>query len=325
MLEPAQSELNRIPGYAGYRSKERRRDDDRAVRNQLADDLDASAAQVETIGRDLANQRRLDAIQPVESLFRQVGHLANRVRTAPSGYAGLYDEREIDELALDQLRRFDEQAAKEASTLAEQVTALQRAAANAGDFAPALGMVVDEVSRLSALWDGRTRVIETARPSPESELVSLLDPASPTAAASQAIVLNVGDAFAIYDRNAIVTATLRIATPPHEVVLARMDSGPDWLFLLQGETTRAATVTETPDDPQPEGTVLVDNPGRSKATDHAGATAEAAVLATIVESGAEAGRESSIWVGLDWGTQRRQYSGTIIHLSDLETFGRPSE
>lgn len=325
MLERAQSELNRIPGYTGYRAKERRRDDDRAVRNQLADDLDASAAHVESIGRDLANLRRLDAIQPVESLFRQIGHLANRVRTATSGYAGLFDEREIDELALDQLRRFDEQVAQESSTLAEQVIALQRAAGNSADLAPALTTVVEEVSRLSTLWDGRARVIETARPSPETELVSLIDPPVPQAAASKPIVLNLGDAFAIYDRNAIVTATLRIDAPPHEVTLARMDSGPDWLLVLQGETTRAATVTETQSEQRPEGTVLVDGPGRSKATDHAGATAEAAVVATIVEIRAEAERESSIWVGLDWGKQRRQYSGTIIHLSDLETFGRPTE
>jgi len=325
MLDRARSALNRIPGYTGYRAKERRRDDDRAVRNQLADDLDASAAQIESIGRDLANQRRLDAIQPVESLFRQIGHLANRVRTAPSGYAGLYDEREIDELALDQLRRFDEQAAKEASTLAEQVTSLQRGAALPGDFAPALATAVDEVSRLSALWDGRTRVVETARPSPETELVSLLDPAVPQTSTTKPIVLSVGDAFAIYDRNAIVTAKLRIDAAPHDVTLMRMDSGPDWLFLLQGDTTKAATVTETPDEQRPEGTVLFDGPGRSKATDHTGTNAEAAVVATIVESGAAGDKESSIWIRLDWGKQRRQYSGIAIHPSDLETFGRPTE
>lgn len=83
MLERVQRALNQIPGYTAYQSKERRRDDDRAVRNQLADELDASAAQVETIGRDLANKRKLDLIQPVESLFHQIGHLANRVRIAP--------------------------------------------------------------------------------------------------------------------------------------------------------------------------------------------------------------------------------------------------
>jgi hypothetical protein len=324
MLERVQKALNQIPGYTAYQSKERRRDDDRAVRNQLADELDATAAQVEAIGRDLANERKLNLIQPIESLFHQIGHLANRVRTAPSGYTGLFDEREVDELALDQLRRFDEQAATETTTLAELVTALQRQVSSSADPASAIASAVAEVSRLSALWDGRGRVLETARPSPESELVALLDPASPPTAAPKSVVIDVGDAVAVAGKNAIVTATLRVDASPHEVLLGRLDNGPDWLLVLQGTSPTVATVVDASGTERPSGTILVEGQGRSQATDRTGAAAEAAVAVTIVESGGESDGESTIWVGLDWGKEQRQYRGSTFHPSDLETFGRPT-
>lgn len=324
MLERVQQTLDRIPGYTAYRAKERRRDDDRAIREQFADDLDATAAQVETITRDLANQRRLDLIQPVESLFRQIGHLASRVRTAPAGYAGLFDEREIDELALDQLRRFDEQTIAESSTLAEQVTALQRAAAAKGDLAPLVAAVEEEVARIGAIWDGRMRVVESARPSPEREVVALLDPAQPSPTNDRPLTVNVGDALAILDENFIVTSMLRVDAAPHELLLARLDSGPTWLFLLQGQSTLAASVVQVEDGNEPAGSPLAAGQGRSQATDHTGATAEAAVAFALHAVGDDEAQQGTIWLRLDWGREQRQYSGKRLHMSDVEMFGRPT-
>ena len=65
-------------------------------------------ARVERIGRDLANARRLGEIGAVERASQAIRHYIDRVRTATPGYGGLFGERDIDGVALDQLRLFDE-------------------------------------------------------------------------------------------------------------------------------------------------------------------------------------------------------------------------
>ena len=100
--------LDRVPGYRGYRLKEERRDADRRVRAAVADAYAAELARVERIGRDLANARRLGEISAVERTSQAIRHYIDRVRSATPGYGGLFGDRDIDGIALDQLRLFDE-------------------------------------------------------------------------------------------------------------------------------------------------------------------------------------------------------------------------
>src|SRR3712207_1660324 len=100
--------LDRVPGYRGYRLKEERRDADRRVRAAVADSYAAQLARVERIGRELANARRLGEIAAVERASQAIRHYVDRVRTASAGYGGLFGERDVDGVALDQLRLFDE-------------------------------------------------------------------------------------------------------------------------------------------------------------------------------------------------------------------------
>ena len=100
--------LDRIPGYRGYRLKEERRDADRRVRAAVADAYAAELARVERIGRDLANARRLGEIGAVERASQAIRHYIDRVRSLTPGYGGIFGDRDIDGIALDQLRLFDE-------------------------------------------------------------------------------------------------------------------------------------------------------------------------------------------------------------------------
>ena len=100
--------LDRVPGYRGYRLKEERRDADRRVRAAVADAYAAELARVERIGRELANARRLGEISAVERTSQAIRHYIDRVRSATPGYGGLFGDRDIDGIALDQLRLFDE-------------------------------------------------------------------------------------------------------------------------------------------------------------------------------------------------------------------------
>ena len=321
MIERVQRHLHQIPGYSAYRAKERRRDDDRAVRDGVAGDLQAIAADVESIARELANRRRLDQIQPVESLVRQIRLLADRVRTAPGGYAALFSAREIDEYALDQLRRFDEQAQRELSTLNELVQNLNLPAGEQADLGPQLGSVNEEVDRLSTLWDTRGRVIETARPAPEREVLAILEPASPKAKSGPQVTIEAGDAVSVFEDHYIITSALRLDAPPHTLLLARLDSGPRWLLSQTGELTISGLVTETTESNQPSGGPAIVGQGRATATDTTGSVAEAAVTFSLHAEDLE---EGTISLELDWGGERRLYHGKRIAPDDVESFGKPT-
>src|SRR6476620_1949775 len=100
--------LNSIPGYSGYKDKERRRDADKQVREKVAAALTTQADRVDQVARELATSRQLTAIGPVDALAKQLRHVIDRIATATYGYGGLFSDRPIDERALDQIRQFDE-------------------------------------------------------------------------------------------------------------------------------------------------------------------------------------------------------------------------
>ncbi|MCC6790677.1 MAG: hypothetical protein IT336_03275, partial [Thermomicrobiales bacterium] len=106
--QKARELLDRIPGYRGYRLKEERRDADRRVRAAVADAYEVELKRVERIGRELAAARRLDDIGTIERASQAIRHFIDRVRTVTPGYGGLFGDRDVDGVALDQIRLFDE-------------------------------------------------------------------------------------------------------------------------------------------------------------------------------------------------------------------------
>ncbi|GIW04183.1 MAG: hypothetical protein KatS3mg059_0803 [Thermomicrobiales bacterium] len=73
--------------------------------------------------RQLAEQRKIQDVGAVDELARAIRHLIDRITTATYGYGGLFSDRNVDEVALDQLRRFDESLLQGAQELEAPVTA----------------------------------------------------------------------------------------------------------------------------------------------------------------------------------------------------------
>ncbi|MER3484899.1 MAG: hypothetical protein C4345_01870, partial [Chloroflexota bacterium] len=119
-----QSLLAKIPGYRGYREKEDRRDADRRVREHVASAFAKQAERVERVARQLAEQRKIQDVGAVDEFARSIRHLIDRILTATYGYGGLFSARNVDEVALDQLRRFDESLLQGAQELEAPVATL---------------------------------------------------------------------------------------------------------------------------------------------------------------------------------------------------------
>src|SRR5690348_24937 len=85
--------LHRVPGYTGYRSLEDRRDDDKRLRDSVADQVDAVVTTLGGVSARLAADRNLTHISVVERLVGATRLLGDRVRNASYGYGGIFSDR----------------------------------------------------------------------------------------------------------------------------------------------------------------------------------------------------------------------------------------
>ena len=168
--------LDRVPGYRGYRLKEERRDADRRVRAAVADGYAAELARVERIGRDLANARRLGEISAVERTSQAIRHYIDRVRSATPGYGGLFGDRDIDGIALDQLRLFDESLLLGVDELRPAIDRLEADFAAGQPLAPAADEAARTIESQLARFNTRQEVIETGQATSRDGVLAALRP-----------------------------------------------------------------------------------------------------------------------------------------------------
>lgn len=171
--------LDRVPGYAGYRDKERRRDSDRAIRDKLAADYGQLADRLSRLATRLADERQMDAIVAVDRPLNRLRSFIDRVETATYGYAPVFANDEVDETVLDQVAAFDSALADQIPSLESEIAALESADANTGDFTAAAEHLTVSIQRLSDRFDKRNEVIHAGRPVPEKDMLVLLEPAAP--------------------------------------------------------------------------------------------------------------------------------------------------
>lgn len=307
--------LNRIEGYAGYRDKENRRDDDRRLRESISASLDSTVSKLTSVSAKLAEDRNLKSISTIERLVGATRLISDRVRTATYGYGGIFTENSIDEFALDQLRQFDASFQKEASSLASLADRL--AGSETGPLDVDITAYQDEINRLGALFDARSTVVESARPSKDATVLAMLEPPKDEKPSTLA-ALRVGDALSVLGDNFIVDATVTLSEPDSSVTLARIgnDSDGKAQWIIGGTTSDIpdARLTET------DGAAEATESGRTaKAIVSTGTEAKEGVSAQYGYTAAT-GNTVTFWYSI--GGETRTFSGTTIEDGDIEVYGQ---
>ena len=169
--DTSDSMLRRIPGYSGYKDKEMARDSDRALRDDIAQKLDQDATRVETIQRTAAGERNVARVNELEPVVQGFRNAANVVRSLSYGYGGLFSDNPIDEIALKQLRVFDEGLLIKVDALTTAVDGLE--AGTSGDA----GVIAKEIADFKSGLDLRSGVITQGRP---ARPVKAFEPAAAT-------------------------------------------------------------------------------------------------------------------------------------------------
>lgn len=176
--------LKGLPGIKGYIDKELRRDADKRVREAIAASLEQGKTALTAAQNALLKSGGLTQMADVNEVIVALQTLADRIKTASYGYAGLFDPVRIKEEHLDALVRFDRSLAQKVGALNEQIAALAQAVKDRGDIGPALDKLKETIAELNTLFGKRSQAIETPGLLDDPNFVPSVDTGSETPDAS---------------------------------------------------------------------------------------------------------------------------------------------
>ncbi|HKM14074.1 MAG TPA: hypothetical protein VJY42_04085 [Candidatus Methanomethylophilaceae archaeon] len=148
-----------IPIYRGYKEKNLRRDEDRAVRQEVARTLEGAKNDIATINR--ASVGDLDLMRDVERIDAKIDQYYISVKKAVNGYSGWHASVKILETELDELVSWDAKLINETVLLRKEIANLV-SKIDAGEYAikAPLRNIENTVERLIEDYHGREAVMK---------------------------------------------------------------------------------------------------------------------------------------------------------------------
>ncbi len=155
----ASSFLSDLPILGDYQDKERRREADRRLRETIARHLEASRKRIVEIERLLLNKGKLPDLPHVDVAANRLQTLIDRIRTAPSGYAGFFDMETIREPELEKLHQFDERLAASVPEIDKHIEAMETSIRAGEDYSQELVNLIRTIDDLGDRMDHRREAI----------------------------------------------------------------------------------------------------------------------------------------------------------------------
>ena len=161
-MDSAGSLLSKMPLIGDYHDKERRREADRQVRESIATALETSRKHVIDLEKLLLSKGKLSSLPYVDVAAIKMQTLIDRVKSAPSGYAGFFAQEKIQEPEIEKLQAFDERIAASIPEIQAQIDAIQARIDADEDYAESLGALIQALNDLSERLDHRREAIRAA-------------------------------------------------------------------------------------------------------------------------------------------------------------------
>lgn len=148
-----------IPGYAGYLSRERRRDADKLLRDHLVSLLGKPRATLVKAREALTAKLSLDRLDDVERAVKRLETVLDKVRFADRGYSGIFDAVKVNEATLDKVYEFDAALVNEVGALETAAGGVLAAAEQGGDPGQALSALDSAVEQFQSRLDERSNLL----------------------------------------------------------------------------------------------------------------------------------------------------------------------
>jgi len=320
--------LDRIPGYAGYRDKERRRDSDRVIRDTLALDYGQLADRLGALARRLADERRILAVGIVDRPHKQLQSFINRVRTASYGYAPLFSDAPVDAASLDQLAAFDRALADQQEILSGQIDALEAADAAATEYKQLAAAIEKTIQRLDDRFDKRNEVLQSGKASSDPNVLALLESPSKFGP-SVAFRIQAGEALSYHGDNYTVIAHVTAESPElsGRASQLRGGEGETWLLAFTDDALSVHWLNRV-DIAATMSSPTVTHDGQTYTLDR-----QISGTGDVIGQGGTASKQpvrllqytapdGSVLDIFDWGTSRLSLLGTRIDHVEIDFFTR---
>ena len=148
-----------IPGLGRYQDREGLRETDKRVRAHLAELLVDLSRTVEEAQRRLTEANRLDRLPALDRVARLLNTLADRIRFASYGFAGVFDLHKIRERELATIHRFDLRLVEAVSHLRAPIQILTDKATDETAFPQALHAVEGGLHEFEGTLGERDRLV----------------------------------------------------------------------------------------------------------------------------------------------------------------------
>jgi len=132
-----------IPGYKGYSEKEGRRDNDKLLRLEIARHLDRLKEDINNIICQQMDEKKMDLINNLDKIKRNLDIAANQVRYATYGESGFFDIIQVDTSDLDRLYQYDLEIKEDIEKIALKIASLQSSDNLKKDSSSIIGLLSD--------------------------------------------------------------------------------------------------------------------------------------------------------------------------------------
>lgn len=149
----------RIPGYAGYKEKEKRREADSILRQHIAAQLEKEWARMNDLKSQMLIGPAMAHLTDMGKASRRLQTLVDKIKVAAQGYAGMLDAIKIQEAELDALYQFDQDLLLKTDEVTAAVDALEAVLDNDGDVGVAVKNLNKVIQGLLTHFESRKDVI----------------------------------------------------------------------------------------------------------------------------------------------------------------------
>lgn len=152
--------MNKIPGYAGYRDREQRREADRRHREFVSKRLTDKKKALLDIGEILMSGGGLSHLEQLDGLTSVMDRLIERTRHASAGFSSFADTNAVDTERLDRIYEHDLGLLEQVEGLDESIGVLERAADTQDNVAQAMRNVKRSLEAVDGMLDSRDKIMK---------------------------------------------------------------------------------------------------------------------------------------------------------------------
>ncbi|MCK5534108.1 hypothetical protein KAI68_03250 [bacterium] len=146
----------KIPGYGGYKDRERRRDADKLIRDFLSKQLNQGKESIAQIASERVEKQQLSGIDRIDRLTKKMEKIADKIRFANYGYSGFFDQVKIDAEKLDDICRFDYSLIEKVEELKKMIEAVKEDATE-----EKISLLSEKIENLDDIFSEREKGIIT--------------------------------------------------------------------------------------------------------------------------------------------------------------------